>query len=207
MKILLVIVVVLILWSILGYFSSNVEQAEYSVLKKANGYEIRQYPAHIVAQTTVEGSYDQALNKGFRIIAGYIFGGNIKKESIAMTAPVTAQKSVSEKIAMTAPVTARTEGSSRVIAFVMPKSYTLESLPVPNDSRVKLVQVPAKKMAVLRFSWSRNSERIENMEKQLLAMLSRDKVESIGSPSFAGYNAPWTPPWMTRNEVLVELCL
>jgi hypothetical protein len=206
-KILLVVVAILVVWSIYGYFSSNVEQAEYSVLQKADGYEIREYPAHIVAQTTVTGSYDEALNDGFGIIAGYIFGGNTKKESIAMTAPVTAQESVSdsEKIAMTAPVTARTEGNARIIAFVMPKSYTLESLPVPNDARVKLVQVPAKKMAVLRFSWFRNTERVKAKESELLSMLSRDTVVVLGSPSYAGYNAPWTPPWMTRNEVLVEI--
>ena len=205
MILLLAIVAILILWSIGGYFSSNVEQAEYSVLKKAGGYEIREYTKHIVAQTTVDGSYDEALNKGFRIIAGYIFGGNAKKQSIAMTAPVTAQQTVSEKIAMTAPVTSSAQGNGRVISFVMPKSYTLASLPVPKDSRVKLVQVPAKKMAVLRFSWARNNNRVQKMEKQLLTMLSRDKVETIGGPSYAGYNAPWTPPWMTRNEVMVEI--
>ncbi len=205
MKILLIIVVILALWSIWGYFSSHVEQAQYSIVNKSDGYEVREYAAHIEAQTTVEGSYDEALNKGFSIIAGYIFGGNVKKQSIAMTAPVTAQEPVSEKISMTAPVTARTQGDSRIISFVMPRSYTLESLPVPNDSRVKLVQVPAKKVAVLRFSWSRNSDRVKRMEEKLLAMLARDKVEPVGTPSYAGYNAPWTPPWMTRNEVMVEV--
>lgn len=203
MKILLIVVVVLILWSLWGYFSSNVEQAEYAVIKKAEGYEVRQYAAHIEAQTTVDGSYDEALNKGFSIIAGYIFGGNTKKESIAMTAPVREQSS--EKIAMTAPVVATTQGESRVIAFVMPKSYSLESLPVPSDSRVKLVQVPEKKMAVLRFSWFRSSDRVKKMEARLLSNLSRDNVEVIGTPSYAGYNAPWTPPWMARNEVMVEI--
>ncbi len=206
MKILLVVILfIVILWTIWGYFSSNVEQAQYSVVKIADGYELREYAAHIEAQVTVEGSYDEALNKGFRIIAGYIFGGNTKKESIAMTAPVREQKQSSEKIAMTAPVVARTEGDSRVIAFVMPKSYSLATLPTPTDSRVKLVEVPPKKMAVLQFSWFRNSSRVQRMEAQLLSMLSRDKLEVVGSPSYAGYNAPWTPPWMTRNEVMVEV--
>ncbi|MCE9643741.1 heme-binding protein [Candidatus Parcubacteria bacterium] len=205
MKIFLVVLVVVILWSVWGYFSSNVEQAQYSVVKKLGGYEVREYAAHIEAQTTVEGSYDEALNKGFTIIAGYIFGGNTKKESIAMTAPVREQKQPSERIAMTAPVVAHTEGDARVIAFVMPKSYSLATLPTPNDSRVRLVEVPAKKMAVLQFSWFRSSERIQKREEQLLSMLSRDKVEVIGGPSYAGYNAPWTPPWMARNEVMVEI--
>jgi hypothetical protein len=205
MKILLIIVVILILWSIWGYFSSNVEQAEYSIIRRANGYEIREYPTHIVAQTTVSGTYEESLNQGFRIIAGYIFGGNTKKESIAMTAPVSAQNSTSEKIAMTAPVIATTEGTSRVISFVMPKKYTLATLPSPTDSRVQLVAIPAKKMAVLRFSWLRNADRVKEKEQRLLEMLARDGVKTIGSISFAGYNAPWTPPWMTRNEVMIEV--
>lgn len=205
MKILLTVLILLIIWSIWGYLSSNVEQAQYSVVKKTDGYEVREYAAHIEAQTTVVGPYDEALNKGFGIIAGYIFGGNIKRESIAMTAPVREQKQLSETIAMTAPAVASTQGDSRVIAFVMPRSYSLSTLPTPNDPRVKLVEIPAKKMAVMRFSWFRNSDRIQKMEAQLLSVLSRDGVEVVGTPSYAGYNAPWTPPWMSRNEVMVEI--
>jgi hypothetical protein len=108
-------------------------------------YEIRNYPSHIEAQTTVQGNFDDSINSGFTIVAGYIFGGNTKKESIAMTAPVKEQKVDSEKIAMTAPVTVDTEGESRIVSFVMPKKYSLETLPEPTDSRVKLVEVPAKK--------------------------------------------------------------
>ncbi len=205
MNIILMIIVLVIIWSIFGYFSSKVEQAEYSVIKKSKGYEIREYPSHIIAQTIVEGTYREAMNIGFRIITRYIFGDNTKKESIAMTAPVKEQKFVSEKIAMTAPVQLGFEGKSRVVSFVMPKSFSLETLPVPNDSRVKLVKVSPKKMAVLRFSWSRNSNRISKMEKKLLSALLRDKIKIIGNPLYAGYNAPWTPPWMTRNEIMIEI--
>jgi hypothetical protein len=205
MKILLIVIVIIMLWSVWGYLSSNVEQAQYTVIKKTDEYEIRQYAAHIEAQTTVEGSYDNALNEGFSIIAKYIFGGNTKKESIAMTAPVREQKQSSEKIAMTAPVVASTQGDSRIISFVMPKNYSLATLPTPNDPRVRLVEVPEKKMAVLRFSWFRNSERIQKMEDQLLTSLAKDTVTTVGSPSYAGYNAPWTPPWMARNEVMIEI--
>lgn len=206
MKVLLIVIfTVLILWSIYGYFGSHVEQAEYSVLKKADGYEIRNYPAHIVAQATVDGSYQESMSKGFSIVAGYIFGDNIQKEKIAMTAPVLIQEKVSEKIAMTAPVLVSNNNGSSVISFGMPKSYTLSTLPTPTDSRVKLVEVLDKKFAVVRFAGYRNNERIQNMENQLLKALTLDKVEIIGEPLYAGYNAPGTPPWMTRNEVLVEV--
>lgn len=200
-----IIVAILILWSIYGYFSSRVEQVEYSVIKKAKGYELRKYPAHIVAQTTVEGSYGESMSKGFSIVAGYIFEGNTKKESIAMTAPVVMNDATSETISMTAPVLVSNEGGSRVISFGIPKSYTLETLPTPTDSRVKLVEVKEKKFAVLRFAGYRTNARIIKMEKKLLEMLLVGNVEVIGMPSYAGYNAPGTPPWMTRNEVLVEV--
>lgn len=200
-----IIIIILIIWSIYGYFGSHVEQAEYSVIKKGDGYEVRNYPAHIVAQTTVSGPYQESMNKGFSIVAGYIFGGNLKKEKIAMTAPVVMQKETSEKIAMTAPVIIKNEGDSRIVSFGMPKSYTLQTLPTPIDDRVKLVEVTDKKFAVMRFFGYRTDTKIQEIEKKLIAVLMADGVEVIGAPSYAGYNAPGTPPWMTRNEVLVEV--
>ena len=203
MKFLIIVAIVFVLWSVWGYFGSNVEQAEYIVLKNERDYEVREYKARIVAQTTVEGSYDESLNKGFTIIAGYIFGGNTAQQKIAMTAPVTQQNS--EKVAMTAPVLASLEGNSRVISFVMPSSYTLQTLPVPNDARVILKELPSQKIAVIGFSWFRSETRVQLMQKTLLESLTRDGVQIVGVPSYAGYNAPWTPPWMNRNEVLVEI--
>ncbi|OIO30242.1 hypothetical protein AUJ77_03815 [Candidatus Nomurabacteria bacterium CG1_02_43_90] len=208
-NILIALVVIIGLWSLWGFFSSRVEQADYAVVKKMNGYEIREYPAHIVAQTTVKGSYGESMGNGFRIVAGYIFGGNTKKESIAMTAPVVAQsgksEKISESIAMTAPVVATAEGDSQVISFGMPRSYTLETLPTPNDPRVKIVMIPAKKYAVLQFSWYHSDARVKMMQEKLASALARDGVATQGSTAYAGYNAPWTPPWMNRNEVLVEI--
>jgi len=207
--ILIALVVVIALWSIGGFIGSRVEQADYTVVETMNGYEIREYPAHIVAQTTVQGSYGESMSNGFRIVAGYIFGGNTKRESIAMTAPVVAQKGegsqASERIAMTAPVVATAEGDSQVISFGMPRSYTLETLPKPNDPRVNIVMIPAKKYAVVRFSWYRSDARAKSMQEKLLSALARDGIVAEGSTAYAGYNAPWTPPWMTRNEVLVEV--
>lgn len=205
LPLLLVILAIFFVWNLWGYFGSNVEQAEYVVSKEADSYEIRTYAPHIVAQTTVSGDYEEALNEGFRIIAGYIFGGNAGKQKVAMTAPVTEQKAEGEKIAMTAPVTTTPAGEKRTVAFVMPRGYTLETLPTPDDSRVEFVQMPARQMAVLRFSWYRTAARVREKEAQLLAMLERDGVSVKGSPIFAGYNAPWTPPWMVRNEVMVEI--
>lgn len=203
------LIIFIVLWSAWGFFSSRVEQTDYNVIKTMKDYEIREYPAHIVAQTTVQGSYGESMNNGFSIVAGYIFGGNVKKEGIAMTAPVVVQKestdNFSEKIAMTAPVTATTDGNSHTISFSMPKSYTLETLPIPNDSRVKIVTIPTKTYAVMQFSWYRSDARVKNMQEKLLSALNRDGITTEGVVAYAGYNAPWTPPWMVRNEVLIEV--
>lgn len=205
MNIVYIVLGVLILWSVYGFFSSRVEKTPYTVLEKKDGYEIRLYPAHLVAQTTVTGTHTRALNEGFSIVAGYIFGGNTKKESIAMTAPVIEKSDTSEKIAMTAPVMASLEGESRTIAFGMPASYTRETLPTPTDPRVSIVEVKEQKMAVLRFAWLRTDAHLQSKKDELVKILQRDGQTIVGAMQYAGYNAPWTPPWMMRNEVLVEI--
>lgn len=201
----IILLAILILWSLWGYFSSRVERADYKVLRSTADYEIREYPARIVAQATVSGPYEAALREGFRIVAGYIFGGNVKKESISMTSPVLEQGKNSEKIAMTSPVLATAQGQAHIISFGMPRSYTLETLPVPTDPRVKIVSMPPQTFAVLRFSWLRTDTRIQRKEARLLAALARDHVSIKGNPIYAGYDAPWTPPWMTRHEVMAEM--
>lgn len=205
--IIIVLVIIFVLWSIYGFFASRVEQAQYSVLEKKEGYEIRSYPKHIVAQTSVSGDYEKSLRDGFRIVASYIFGGNKKKQSIAMTSPVSVNND-SQKIAMTAPVNVSGDSQTRTIAFVMPKKYTLESLPEPTDSRVQLVEVPEKTFAVLGFSWWRSNDRTQKMGKKLLLLLENDGITVISKEfNYAGYTAPFTPPWMNKQEVLVEIKL
>ena len=207
MTIIYIIIGLVILWSLWGYFSSRVERTEYSVIKVKGDsvYEIRNYPKHIVAQTVVKGPYREALNQGFRIVAGYIFGGNASREKIAMTSPVVENTSKGQAIAMTSPVTASMEGEMHTIAFGMPRSYTLETLPIPTDNRVKLVTRPERKMAVICFSWFRSDSRVSAKKSALLSALKKDAITTVGEPYYAGYNAPWTPPWMNRNEVLVEV--
>ena len=106
---------------------------------------------------------------------------------------------------MTAPVLATTRGNSHVISFGMPRSYSLENLPKPLDPRVKILEVPEKNFAVKKFSWSRSESRMHRVESKLLATLARDKVIVLGSTIYAGYNAPWNPPWLQRHEVMVEI--
>ena len=205
MKILLSIIAMLFLgWVAYGYFSSQSKEPKFTMLEKKDGYEIREYAPYIEARVTVSGTYREAMSSGFRILAGYIFGGNTTKQSIAMTTPVTERKS--ESIAMTAPVSETViENSNRVVAFVMPEGYTLATLPTPNDKRIEIVEVPAHTSAVLRYSGYNNTEKVAEMKARLLEYLKRDNVVVVGVPRGAGYNPPSTPPFMMRNEILVDI--
>lgn len=124
-------------------------------------------------------------------------------EKMAMTAPVVVRNS--ESLAMTAPVTEKESQQSRIISFVMPFEYTLETLPKPNNSKVVIVPQEARKVAVLRFGWYAGGERVAKKKQQLVALLQKDGVVTKGSVEYAGYNAPFTAPWLMRQEVLVEV--
>ncbi len=203
---LIILAVVLIIWITYGYFSSRVKEPKFIVLAEKEKYEIREYAPYIEARVAVTGEYRKAMTSGFRILAGYIFGGNTSKQSIAMTVPVTEQKS--EAIAMTAPVSETTlADNTRVVAFVMPEEYTLATLPSPNDKRIEIVEVPAHTSAVLRYSGYSSAEKVIKMKAKLLEYLKRDGVMITSAPRGAGYNPPWTPPFMMRNEIFVDISI
>ncbi len=194
-----VIAVLFIAWVSWGYFSvSSIEELPYEVLQEDKEYEIREIKKHIVAQTTVEGAFRDGNNNAFRIIAGYIFGDNKRKEPIAMTTPVIQEES--EPIAMTTPVITDEEGGAFKMAFVMPSKYTLETLPEPLDKRVEIVEVEPYKVAALRFSGFYRESNYDKNKVLLASYLERDGIEFSKIVS-AGYNPPWTPPFMTRLEV------
>mgnify|MGYP003393637704 CR=1 FL=1 len=205
MKIILIILVVgVVLWSAYGYFAvRNIEEPAYTVVEERGGYEIRTYAPHLVAETRVEGTFNDALNQGFRLIADYIFGNNTESSQIAMTVPVAEQKGVA--IAMTVPVAEVQDGGLRVISFVMPSKYTLATIPKPNNSKVKLREVPERTMAVLSYSWWSGSSYVESQKKALVALVTKDGLTSVGEPEDAFYNPPWTPPFLLRNEILLEI--
>lgn len=120
-----------------------------------------------------------------------------------MTAPVA--ESASEPVAMTVPVKEQGSGDTRRVTFSMPSKYTLETLPKPNNTAVKLREVPAQRVAVIRFSWYATDSRITRLESQLIALLQRDGLTLLSSPAYAGYNPPFSAPWIQRNEVMVEV--
>jgi len=198
-------VVIIVFWSIISYVAvSRIETPSYTVIKKARGYEIRVYDSHIMAQTQVTGSLNEARSKGFRIIADYIFGNNLRSEKISMTAPVVEQPS--QKIAMTAPVISTLEESnSRTISFILPREYTLDTLPKPNNPLVTISEMPRHTVAALRFTWYPTASRINQKKAELMALLKRDHKTITGSTQVAQYNPPLSIPLLLRSEILIPI--
>ena len=181
-----------------------VETPPHKTVVRDGDYELRDYPALVVAEVTVDGEQKAAANKGFRLLAAYIFGANRKRQDIAMTAPV-AQQPAGEAIAMTAPV-AQVPGAAGtwVVRFTMPSQWSLQTLPVPDNPAVTLRNTEPARFAVLRFSGLAKPDDVRERSAELLAWAKARKLRVAGPVSLAQYNPPWTLWFMRRNEVMVE---
>ena len=188
-----------------GCVTGTIEEPKYKIIEAEGDFEIREYAPRIVAETLVSEAFDRAPNVGFRRLADYILGNNESKQSIAMTSPV-AQEPQSEKIAMTAPVgQERAKDNLWVITFTMPSSYTMETLPKPKNPEVKLKQLPPAKFAVIKFSGFNRAKTVEEKTNELNAWLKARSTKAKGQAIYARYNPPWTPWFLRRNELLIEI--
>jgi hypothetical protein len=197
-----------------------IEEPRYDVRLSQAPFELRHYAPVLIAQTLVEGDMDAASNKGFRLIADYIFGNNIAAASepgsdpnakqaakIAMTAPVTVEPQ-SSKIAMTAPVTLEPQvGNAQQwrVHFVMPSQYTLATIPKPNNSAVTLHELPSKYVVVHRYSGFNTVARVQEKTDETLAWAKQQSLKVVGTPQLSRYDPPWTLPMFRRNEIMVEV--
>ena len=183
------------------------EEPDYEVLLSTKHYEIRRYDPYIIAEVDVDGDLGSSGNKAFRILAGYIFGNNEPGEKMAMTAPVESQPS-GERMKMTAPVLSdapETERSGYTYAFVMEQKYTLDTLPAPVDSRIRIREKPERIVAVRRYSGGWSESNYRKNEQALLEALNTDRVETTGEPLLARYNGPFTLWFLRRNEILIDV--
>lgn len=181
-----------------------IEEIKYKVIEKEGDFEIRKYDDHIVAETLVKVSFEEAGNTAFRILFKYIDGNNTAKDSIAMTAPVSQQKK-SEKISMTAPVTMQDLSGTYRISFLMPSKYTMETIPQPLDENVKIKKEEGRIIAAYKYSGGWGKERYDKMKQKLLSIISSRKIKTKGEPVFARYNSPFMPWLFRRNEILIEI--
>ena len=181
-----------------------IEEARFTVLERDKEFELRQYEPQIVAETLVEGNFEEVGNQGFRRLFDYISGNNQKTQSIPMTAPVT-QEVGGEKIPMTAPVGQERTGEKWRITFLMPLHYTMEELPIPLDPNIGLKIIPGRLMATIRYSGTWSKKNFQENETQLLAWIAQHGLKPVGEPVWARYNPPFTPWFMRRNEVLIPV--
>lgn len=180
-----------------------IEEPSYQVLQSDGAFELRQYEPTLVAHVDVAGDASGARNAGFRLLAGYIFGGNQGQRKIDMTAPVTqaAASTPGEKIAMTAPVTQGAAGPGRWrVSFTMPRAYSLQTLPMPNDPRVRFEVLPGEKRAVVRFDGFSTESNLGRHRALLEAWVQQRGLKPAGEYVTAFYNDPFTLPWNRRNE-------
>ena len=190
----------------LGLFMSGpamaIEEPKYNVLLTEGAFELRQYAPMLIAETAAQGDMDEASNKGFRLIADFIFGNN-----------QTASATASEKIAMTAPVTVEPQSPDANmqtaqqwrIHFVMPSQYTLASIPQPKNNAVKLREIPGKYFVVFQYSGFNTLARVQAKTHETLQWVQQQGLKAIGTPQLSRYNPPWTLPMFRRNEIMVEV--
>ena len=190
--------------TLIGANAMATEEAKYLVLKSSGVFELREYAPYIVAEAVVDGDFEDAGNMAFSKLFKYISGQNKSRNKIAMTAPVS-QAAEGVKIDMTAPVSQQLTNSKWVVSFMMPNTYTLETLPIPNDSSVVIRQVPTQIMAAVRYSGLWTKKNYLNHKQDLEKWISMNQLKIIGEPIWARYNPPFTPWFMRRNEILIPV--
>jgi hypothetical protein len=191
------------------------EQPSYTASQQSGPIEVRQYGSMVAAEVSVAGDRETASSAGFRALAGYIFGGNSGKKSIAMTAPVVQaqaqgqnqgqNQAKGQSIAMTAPVMQSGDGKEWTVRFIMPKAMTMQNLPTPNNPQVKLVPLKPASFAAIRFSGSARETDIQRQTKLLQDYMSARSLKATGPATLARYDPPWTPAMMRRNEIMIPI--
>jgi len=168
------------------------ETVPYEITGEAGEIEFRKYPSVVIATVDNDGN-----DTGSNLLFAFITGNNYTQHKISMTSPVI----TSRKIAMTAPVVS----DAKSMSFVMPPQKSRDDIPDPLDSRVRITTLAAREVAVIRFRGYARQEEVESAEEQLLEGLKKTAIEPVGGPFLMRYNPPWTPVFLRRNEVAVEI--
>ncbi len=189
--------------AMIGPIMSNVEVPAYKILKKEQNIEIRQYPPLIIAEVKTAGSRQASISDGFRILADFIFGNNEGEKQLSMNGPITQQQGI--KIAMTAPVQQEKTDTEWAISFIMPSKFSIDTIPNPINDRIKIIQIPSKRYAVITFSGRSTEANLTKHTNELEIYMNGSSYSKVGNAKYAFYNPPWTLPFLRRNEVQFEI--
>lgn len=181
-----------------------IEEPLYTRVSSGESFEIRDYPAYLVAEVTLRGSANDTGNEGFRILFRYITGKNRAQQKIEMTAPVS-QQATGLEIPMTAPVTRQGAEDAYTLQFTMPTGWTLDTLPKPEDPRVRLREMPAARYAVIRFTGLWTERNYEKHLAELRSAVGQAKLEVVGEPVYSRYDPPFMPFFLRRNEIWLPI--
>jgi hypothetical protein len=174
-------------WQLQRWFT---DEPLYVVERRIGDLELRHHAPRVEAHTRIPAlDFETALDEGFRRLAGYIFAGNDRHQSLAMTTPVMAVP----------------RASSHSIAFVMPPGYGRSALPRPRDERVTLLEIPARRIAALRFRGRYTGENFLAQTRRLHELVIAADLDTTGQPIFAGFDPPSTLPLLRRAEIWIEL--
>jgi hypothetical protein len=195
----------LCLFLIAAVDSYALEQPKYEVLFVDGNIEYRRYDAYLVAETAIAevGDWGKDTRDGFMQLFDYISGENTLETKIEMTSPVVQRQSM--KIAMTAPVVESSRGGQNRLAFMLPSKFNLDSAPRPSNSSITIREMPVRLIASIRYSGRWTEKNVKKYKAKLEQHLSERGVETVGEYSTAVYNAPFTPPFMRRNEIHFEI--
>jgi len=191
--------------SLLG--KKTTEQAPYKLLNKDGSFEIREYPSIILARVKNSGEVKVSQSESFRELFNYISGENISQQKISMIAPVLIKQelekeSASEQISMTAPVLIK----NNEMSFVLPSKYSFQSVPKPKSDKIEIAELKGAKRLVYTFSGILNPKNVEKSKSKLFKYIDQKNLKTLPSTLYsAGYNPPWTLPFLRRNEILIEL--
>ena len=180
----------------------DVAEPPYAVLRRDGAFEVREYGGYVTARVTRKGSFRRSTQRSFAPLYRYITGDNAARAGIDMTAPVLVQP---EGPSGDGPPLAGEGVEGWSMAFILPENYTLEEAPAPGNEAVALRSVAAHRAAAIRFRGRFSDTRGEAQRRKLAAWLDANGLEHRGDWKLAGYDAPYTPPWLRRNEVLVTL--
>jgi len=191
-KVIIILSILIVLFTIMQsfvYFStSSIEKLPYKVIKEYDDFEVRQYETALFSSVVLsDTTYEESSSKGFRVLAGYIFGGNDTGEKIAMTSPVAMEL-----------------GDSTKMSFMVPSGYTEETLPKPNNDKIFFEKKEGAMMAAIGFGGWANDARIEEYKQKLIALLKKEGIAHSATFLYLGYDPPFAVI-NRRNEIVVEL--
>lgn len=183
------------------------EEPEFNLISEEGEFQIREYDPKIIAQVEVEGDFDEASSRGFKLLADYIFGNNLLdggSKKISMTTPVE-MSPMAENLLMTSSILDDQVNNKWSINFVMPQEYSLDTLPKPNNFQVNIIEVPKEKYAVIVFSGLVRESSYAEKAELLSNYLVENGLKQQGAIKIARYNPPWTLPFFRRNELMVRI--